>query len=647
MESSHRLRLRPNLLTGRRRRMQAIGRAVSRLPAAWAMIAGVAMLAGMSGQRTLAQTQQTQNGTGDTAFAVPRVAPHGLSGVALPQPLAPSDAARLRRIFTAQARGKIPEALRDTEALDTTDLLLADVLGHVLADRYLGPGTRPNATELRGWLDAWGRQPDAPAIHALLLSRLPRGSARPPAPTIKRLAGTTADDGADAGGTPVPEEGEPSGQTFGRRPALDAAVRNAARTGPPGAVARLIARAPGLPALYAAQLKGEAAQMLFALNRDGEAYEIGASGAGCDTASPDCGSAALPGFRAGLAAWRMDRMDLARPMFEAAWSSDHTTASLHAAAAFWASRVHQRQRDDARALVWMQRAAGDGHSFYGLLARRSLGLSLSRPDSGRGMLAQADMDAVGTTPEGLRAFALLQIGQAARAEAELRLLWPTARGNPALGRAIMLVAERAELVDLAAQLADLMQAVDGSPRAATRFPIPRLKPAGGFIVDPALVYALARTESNFDPMVVSPAGARGLMQIMPDTARFIGGDEDAARQSLLHDPAVNLDLGQRYVAHLATLDVVGGDMIRLLASYNAGPGNLGRWSQTIRDDGDPLMFIEAIPIDETRAFIPRVLTYSWIYAGRLRRPTTSLTELAGGSWPRFAPMSTGKTAPIH
>jgi soluble lytic murein transglycosylase-like protein len=320
---------------------------------------------------------------------------------------------------------------------------------------------------------------------------------------------------------------------------------------------------------------------------------------------------------------------------------------LHAAAAYWASRVYQREHDGARALLWMQRAASDGRTFYGLLARRTLGLGLSRADGGREMLAEADLDAVAATPEGLRAFALIQIGQTARADAELRLLWPAAKGNPALGRAIMLVAEKANLAELAAQLADMVQAADGRPRDTTRFPIPRLRPAGGFIVDPALVYALARTESNFDATMVSSAGARGLMQIMPATARFISGDEETGQRLQLHDPAVNLDVGQRYVAHLATLDVVGGDMIRLLASYNAGPGNFGRWSQNIRDNGDPLLFIEAVPIDETRAFIPRVLTYNWIYAARMRRPDSSLTELADGSWPRFSATGGEKTAFIH
>lgn len=63
---------------------------------------------------------------------------------------------------------------------------------------------------------------------------------------------------------------------------------------------------------------------------------------------------------------------------------------------------------------------------------------------------------------------------------------------------------------------------------------------------------------------------------------------------------------------------------------------MSRWSATIRDHGDPLLFIEAIPIDETRAFVPRVLAHTWLYAARLRLPAPSLDDLAAGSWPRYA-----------
>ena len=90
---------------------------------------------------------------------------------------------------------------------------------------------------------------------------------------------------------------------------------------------------------------------------------------------------------------------------------------------------------------------------------------------------------------------------------------------------------------------------------------------------------------------------------MPVTARYVMG---ATRWTIrkLHDPSLNLDVGQRYVAYLGRQDGIEGDLIRLLASYNAGPGSFLRWSGAVRDEDDPLLFIEAIPNDETRAFVP-------------------------------------------
>jgi soluble lytic murein transglycosylase-like protein len=123
---------------------------------------------------------------------------------------------------------------------------------------------------------------------------------------------------------------------------------------------------------------------------------------------------------------------------------------------------------------------------------------------------------------------------------------------------------------------------------------------------------------------------------MPETASFVMGSARAA--GMLHDPEYNLDLGQRYVSYLAKHDAVDGSLLRLLASYNSGPNAFAKWSTGIRDSGDPLLFIEAIPVDETRAYVPRVLTYTWIYAARMHLPAPSLDELAAGAWPRYHPL---------
>jgi soluble lytic murein transglycosylase len=342
----------------------------------------------------------------------------------------------------------------------------------------------------------------------------------------------------------------------------------------------------------------------------------------------------------GLAAWRLGRVDRARALFEAAARAEFATPVQRSRAAFWAARAHLRlgerglgERGDYA--LWMQRAAEQPQSFYGQLAGRILG-ELPLPARHRhDVLGEADVAAVGALPGGERAFALLQIGQDARAAAELRQLWKGAHDRPGLSRALVLVARAAGLDDFVDEFgASLRDEEDVTAPEA----VPTLRPAGGFSVSPALVYAIARLESNFDPHAVSPTGARGLMQIMPETASWISGNatSGAAIARRLHDPALNLELGQHYLAHLASLDVVRGDLLRVLAAYNAGPASLAHWTEAMGEVDDPLLFIEIIPNDETRAYVPRSLAYAWLYAARMNLPSPSLDELAAGRWPRFS-----------
>ena len=132
------------------------------------------------------------------------------------------------------------------------------------------------------------------------------------------------------------------------------------------------------------------------------------------------------------------------------------------------------------------------------------------------------------------------------------------------------------------------------------------------------------------------------MQIMPATAKYITGDLFYA-PARLHEPATNLQIGQRYISFLSRQDGINNDLIRVLASYNSGPGNFLRWGADIRDRGDPLLFIEAIPVAETRVFVAHALAYSWIYAARMRLPAPSLDELAAGEFPRFTPHGEERT----
>jgi len=161
------------------------------------------------------------------------------------------------------------------------------------------------------------------------------------------------------------------------------------------------------------------------------------------------------------------------------------------------------------------------------------------------------------------------------------------------------------------------------------FPVPNYQPIGGYTVDPSLVLAFARAESHFRENVTSPAGARGLMQIMPGTAKILGGDTDR-----LGDPSYSLTLGNKLIAQL--LDRTNNNLFQLAAAYNAGPGSLQRWLAA-RDGkrDDALLFIESIPVSETRNYVKRILTYHWMYRRVLNRNAPTLDETAAGDWPIY------------
>src|SRR3546814_1408403 len=125
------------------------------------------------------------------------------------------------------------------------------------------------------------------------------------------------------------------------------------------------------------------------------------------------------------------------------------------------------------------------------------------------------------------------------------------------------------------------------------------------------------------------------MQLMPRTASFVDEDDDLDSRHELYVPELNIALGQRYIAHLLDLDRVEGDMFRLLAAYDAGPGNLGRWAKRVDFRDDPLLFIESIPSPETREYIEKVLANVWVYRFRLGQKPSSLERVAAGDWPRY------------
>ena len=240
---------------------------------------------------------------------------------------------------------------------------------------------------------------------------------------------------------------------------------------------------------------------------------------------------------------------------------------------------------------------------------------------------QPDVDLasfVATDPRAHRAAALAQIGRGSDAIQELRAGMQLARTSADQAR------WKALTLSMGTSLADRAS----PPRSADLdYPTPELTPAYGFTLDKALVYALVRQESRFNPQAVSPVGATGLMQVMPASAALAAGDDRLKHDaSPLFDPAFNLRVGQDYFAWLLEKGV-GHDLIRAVAAYNAGPGPVLKTAQLLGPEADGLLIMECLPAQETRTYVQRVMTGYWTYRKMWGQASPSLDALAAGGRP--------------
>jgi soluble lytic murein transglycosylase-like protein len=150
-----------------------------------------------------------------------------------------------------------------------------------------------------------------------------------------------------------------------------------------------------------------------------------------------------------------------------------------------------------------------------------------------------------------------------------------------------------------------------------------------------------RQESAYNIKARSYVGAMGLMQLMPGTARLVAkGSVPEQVGANPYDPSTNMALGQAYIAGL--LDATDNNLVRTVAGYNGGPGNVTRWDNSLNAAQDPLLYVASIPLNETRDFVQRVLANYWMYQIRLGQPTPSLDQMAAHEWPRYTAQDTGR-----
>jgi soluble lytic murein transglycosylase-like protein len=281
----------------------------------------------------------------------------------------------------------------------------------------------------------------------------------------------------------------------------------------------------------------------------------------------------------------------------------------------------------------LEAAAERPWTFYGQLAETLLGrespLTFAPPDVDGDTLEHF----IERYPGARRAAALAQLGRLSEVESELRRLHGDL--SPSDDRAFLALAIAVE-----APSAQLRAAEFGGPELAAGFcPTTSFEPDDGFALDRAVVYAIVRQESYFNPKAVSVSNARGLMQLLPSTARDMDRSTNYRRNpSALFEPGLNMRLGQSYLQWLMTEFHSDGDLARVFAAYNGGPGWLSRWLATQPADIDPLLLLEMLPRAESRDYAERALSHMALCRKRYGQPTPELDRLASGLPAIYTPL---------
>lgn len=512
-----------------------------------------------------------------------------------PTALSSSDRISYTTAFDALRRGDLE--LARTSARQAQDRIL---LGQVEFERLFHPTYVATYDELAAWLETYSDLPMAQRVYTLAMRRLPDGAPEPKRPGNLLERTWASVTGAGTGGVTDPAK--------------------AARV---------------------------------ALNNDdlAGAYRTGA----------EMGD----WWSAGLAAWRLNEFSDAFRAFERVAQDPTEDPWVRAGAAFWTARAAAQSGRQDRVIEHLRLAARWPATFYGQIALRQLGeepvIENLGPRAYGATLQRASFtpEPAGVDARELNAFirsdetarrtvALYEVGRRNEAEEAARTGMRSAGDDSA--RRLWAGLYRTVAPNRAAQ-------AEASRIDATRYPMPDLQPEGGFTIEKALVYAIARKETDFNPTARSGAGAYGMMQVMPATAAYMTGDPSYVRNpERLFVPAVNLKLGQDYVNRLFQIESFQGDLLKAVASYNAGPGPMLAAVRKLGPDADPLLLIETIDVPQAREYVEKVVAAYWIYQRMLGAPLNTLDAVASGAKavpirldyvaPPPAPMQVAEAAPV-
>lgn len=322
---------------------------------------------------------------------------------------------------------------------------------------------------------------------------------------------------------------------------------------------------------------------------------------------PSSSQAPIAVFRGAMISFIQRDYKTAASEFEAV-ANQYPKSSDATAARYWAGRAHFALGDTARARAgWRALMADEPSSYYTVLAARRLNAPLSLGDSARDTIPK-----VQELEDGLRRIALLgDLGMEVEQRHEYNRLFRDASKSPE--RMIATAHAFAGTPEASRAVALGWRVINEHGRSPLRYqlvhPILQREKIAAEAkengLDPALVAALIKQESNFNPRATSPVGARGMMQIMPPLGARMARSRGIANwdPGMLYDPAISIDFGTQHLAE-ALRDYP--HIEQALAAYNAGATPVARW-RTKAGASDPEVFTERIPFVETRDYVRAIV----------------------------------------
>jgi soluble lytic murein transglycosylase-like protein len=542
--------------------------------------------------------------------------------------LSPDDVKIYKKIFKIQ---KLPIKSKKSKEWKEVDSLIRSLnnkilLGNVYAERFLHPtGWRSSYTDLKKWLDKYNDHPDANRIIRIALKRKPNNSKSPKKPTPGFLNGY---------GTYKANVLKPRFPIDNRKYtkfAYSTSIKfrrsiNKKNTSYAENLLNSTKVKNNLTKNELSQLRAELSHALFIFGKDYKSIrQARLSLRLSEKPNP------LALWAGGLASWRIKDIKLSK-YFLNKLSDIQRPEGITAGGGYWSARISYFLGNAKEANYFLKKAATRERTFYGSLAMASLGYKY-KPNFDLPKYDQNLINKIAKHRGGIRALALIEVNQFHKAAREFRKIIPkfNVKDYPQL----LSFTSKNNMPGLTFRLAAILRNDYDQILLGGLYPIPSWNINTSDLKDRALLYAIARQESGFNPRARSSSKAMGVLQIIPSTAAFIMKNREyrlrRSKNHLLYNPPHNISIGSKYIKFLFSLPIVNNDLMWMLASYNAGPGNFKKWTKDKNYKyKDTLLMLESLPARETRNYIKLVLTNLWVYKTRFNQDNTVLLSLASG-----------------